>query len=257
MPISFVVNYSGGICSWYAARQIVDRFGLANVTLLFADTNMECPDLYRFLEESSLDLGIPITRIADGRTPWEVFFNVRFMGNSRIDPCSRILKREPLDRWHKANCDPVTTRIVVGLAAYEKDRYIRFRAKMRSKGWRVQAPAMATGATKDDMLRALQARGIAPPDLYDEGFPHNNCGGFCIKMGIKQANHLLLKRPSTYAHHEAKEQEFIGFIGKDVSILKDRSGGVTRTLTLKTVRERAQAQRPLFGDWGGCGCAIE
>jgi hypothetical protein len=32
--------------------------------------------------------------IADGRHPWEVYRDEKFIGNSLVDPCSRILKRE-------------------------------------------------------------------------------------------------------------------------------------------------------------------
>ncbi|WP_245716008.1 hypothetical protein [Micromonospora peucetia] len=47
----------------------------------------EDPDLYRWLDDSSAQLGVLITRVADGRTPWQLFHDVRYLGNSRIAPC--------------------------------------------------------------------------------------------------------------------------------------------------------------------------
>ena len=57
------------------------------LTLLFADTKTEDEDLYRFLPEAAanvLDAELVIT--AEGRDIWEVFFDRRFLGNSRVDP---------------------------------------------------------------------------------------------------------------------------------------------------------------------------
>lgn len=254
----YVVSFSGGVCSWFAARRTVDKYGPTNVTLLFADTKMEDEDLYRFLGDAEKDLGVPVTKVADGRNPWQVFFDNRFMGNSQVDLCSRILKRELIDKWHASHCDPADTTIVIGLGPGEDNRLERFRAIMNAKGWQVVAPAMdPPHLTKDEMIQALLDRGIAPPALYEEGFPHNNCGGFCVKMGIKQARHLLLKRPETYAYHEYMEQRFRDFIGKDVAVLRDRRGGKVRPLTLKELRESTEKGEWLPGDWGGCGCAID
>jgi hypothetical protein len=260
--MKFVMSFSGGMCSYFAARQLIDRHGTKDVTLLFADTLIEHHDLYRFLIDASADLGVPITRIADGRTPWGVFWDHHSMGNTRMDMCSEELKRDLLDRWCNENCDRRDTVRCVGLSYGERKRYVRFREKMRSKGWRVQAPAMGPmAATKADMMAFMRGRGLEPSDSYDEGFAHDNCGGFCIKQGQKGFINLLTKRPEVFAFHEAKEQEFRAHFGKDVSILRDRTGGTTKPLTLRVLRERVE-QREIgklnFCDEGAaCGCAID
>ena len=54
----------------------------------------------------------------------------------------------------------------------------------------------------------------------------------------------------------AKEQEICELLG-DVSILKDRRGGQTRTLTLKDFRERLQAGGEYNRtEFGSCGCFV-
>jgi hypothetical protein len=44
-----------------------------------ADTKVEDPDLWRFLHDSAAEIGVPPTVVPDGRTPFEVFRDVRFL----------------------------------------------------------------------------------------------------------------------------------------------------------------------------------
>ncbi len=254
-----VVMFSGGVGSWAAGRRVVDEHGTADVTLLFTDTLIEDEDLYRFLDDAARDLGVPVTRIAEGRTPWDVFFDVKFLGNSQIDPCSRILKREMAERWLKEHCDPLDTQVYVGIDWTEQHRYTTLAERHAGKGWTYLAPLCDPPLTmKLQMIDALRARGIAPPRLYRMGFSHNNCGGFCIKGGHGHFALLLQHMPERYRYHEAKEQEIREYLGKDVSILADRvEGGPKKPLTLKAFRERVEAgfEFDRF-DLGACNCFV-
>jgi hypothetical protein len=87
------------------------------------------------------------------------------------------------------------------------------------------------------------------------GFPHNNCGGFCVRAG--QAHFALLLRtlPERYAFHEEQEEKLRTYLGKDVAILRDRRNGKTRPMTLREFRERLIANGQYDpNEWGGCGC---
>jgi hypothetical protein len=104
---------------------------------------------------------------------------------------------------------------------------------------------------------------IEPPELTRQGFPHANCGGGCVKAGIKQWRKLLAERPTTYDEWEANEERVRAHLGKDVAILRDRRGGSTRPMTLTELRERIQAEAQPQGvqgdmfedeDWGSCSC---
>jgi hypothetical protein len=260
--------YSGGLCSWAAARRIVARHGAEGVVGLFADTMMEDEDLYRFLEESSAHLGIELVRIADGRDPWEVFEAERFIGNSRIDPCSKILKRKIMERWRDEHCSPSETTLVFGLDWSERGRIEGLgdkpghRARMFAAGWNSSYPMDERPyMTKAEMLVDLEADGIRPPRLYRLGFPHNNCGGFCVKMGLAQARHLLETMPDRYRWHEARERAAMAAIGPTARpFLRLRSGGRTRGITMARFRELVERQPMLAMDdgWGcGGGCAID
>ncbi len=198
-----VVMFSGGIGSWAAAKRVAAEHGTNDLTLLFTDTLIEDEDLYRFLDDAAVNIGVPITRIAEGRDPWQVFFDVRFLGNSRVDPCSRVLKREMAGRWLKDNCDPLDTEVYVGIDWTEEHRFTTLAERRGVEGWTYLAPLCDPPLTmKLQMIDALKAEGIRPPRLYAMGFSHNNCGGFCVKAGQGHFALLLQHLPDRYAYHE-------------------------------------------------------
>jgi hypothetical protein len=280
--------------------RVAERHGPGDLALLFTDTLMEDGDLYRFLIEGACAvLGAPrpaplleelaavpefhvdregriaaltaararaadvlpgLVWIAEGRDPWRVMRDKRMLGNSRIDPCSMVLKRQQTDRWLAANADPADTVCYVGIDWTEIHRYTTLAARWAAKGWRFEAPLCERPyVDKQAMLAHSRALGIEPPRLYALGFAHNNCGAFCIKAG--QGHYALLHRvlPDRYAFHEAQEEALRAHLGKNVSILSDRTGdGKKKPLPLRVLRERmeAGAQPDLF-DIGGCGCFID
>lgn len=250
-----VVMFSGGAGSWGAAKRAVERHGAEAVTLLFADTLIEDEDLYRYLAEAASNVGAKLVRIAEGRDPWDVFFDERFLGNTRIDPCSKILKRELMRGWLEDNCAPVDTTVVLGYDWTEAHRFER--AQGYWAPWAVEAPMCDRPLVmKAEQLDAMSEQGLEPPRLYAMGFEHNNCGGFCIKAGQAQFERLLRVLPARYHYHERREIELREYLGKDVSILRDRAGGKLTPLTLREFRERLERDPTLFDDseWGACSC---
>ncbi len=255
-----VVMFSGGVGSWAAAKRAAERHGTDNLTLLFTDTRMEDEDLYRFLDEAASNVGGRLVKLAEGRNPWHVFFDERFLGNSRRDPCSKILKRQMADRWLRENCDPAATVVYVGIDWTEEHRYNGLRDRRAADGWRYEAPLCEPPyLTKADVFAWLKREGIRLPRLYELGFAHNNCGGFCVKAGQGHFANLLRAMPDRYAKHEALERAMRAYLGKDVSVLTDRRGdGKKKPLTLRDLRMRIEsgAQVDAF-DIGGCGCFVE
>jgi hypothetical protein len=249
--------FSGGLGSYEAARRVIERHGEERVTLLFADTKMEDYDLYRFVGETAFSLNVEIFTIADGRDVWQVFRDERYLGNSRIDPCSKILKRKLMRQWVEDKYEPGEVTVYLGIDWTEEHRFTR--ARDRWAPYQVEAPLCdPPPITKAEIVAGLLARFIEPPRLYAMGFPHNNCGGFCVKAGQAQFRLLLEKMPERYAYHEAQEEQLRYSLGKDVSILKDRRGGITKPLTLRAFRERVQGgQKTDQHEWGGCGCAVD
>ena len=252
-----IVMFSGGVGSWAAARRVAEAHGPANVRLLFTDTKMEDEDLYRFLDSAAANVGAELVTIEDGRDPWQVFFDSRFLGNTRADPCSRILKRDLARSWIEAHYpDPDSVTLYVGIDWTEEHR---MRNVVRNwSPYTVEAPLCERPyLSKGQWLDELQAAGIEVPRLYAMGFPHNNCGGFCVKAGQAHFALLLDRMPERYHYHEEKEQEIRDYLKKDVAILRDRRGGCTRPMTLREFRENIQRGQGTDNfEWGGCGCFV-
>lgn len=236
------------------------------MVLLFADTLIEDPTLYDFVEAAADNVGAPLVRIADGRTPHEVFRDVKYMGNARVDPCSKHLKRDLLDRWRVANCSEAETTYYVGIDWTEKHRIEKLAKRIAP--WRCEAPMTNVPyLSKADMIAWAKSEGLTPCKLYDEGFPHANCGGTCCKAGIAQWELLFRTHPDRFAVWEANEQWMLENVSPDAYMLRDRRGGTTTALTLKALRERIEKHErenpslPCLSfdeamDWGGCGCAV-
>ncbi len=258
--------FSSGAGSWAAARRVADKHGTDDVFLVFADVKGSNPsphagedeDNYRFLHEAAADIGGKLIWLNEGRDIWQVFHDKRFLGNTRQANCSHLLKQAPAREWLTRECDPADTTVYVGIdwsEIHRLDTVIR-----KYEPYHVQAPmADPPYLDKADIRQMLRDRGIEPPRLYELGFQHANCGGFCVKAGQAQFRHLLETFPERYAYHEAKEQELREYLGKDVAILRDRRGGTTRPMTLREFRERLQAEPGLFDEyeWGGCGCFMD
>lgn len=260
---------SGGKGSWGAGKIVAARHGADNLVHLFTDPKYEDADLYRFLPQAVANIGGRLVTLCEGRSVWEVFRDTRIVGNNRVAPCSRILKQQPARAWVEENCDPAEAVLYVGILWYERKRMESYtdHAGKRHIGirerwlpYRVEAPLIdPPHYSPAELLAWLEREGIDPPRLYDEGFPTNNCGGRCVKQGQDGWRRLLLKRRESFLEVEAHEEEMREYLGKDVSILKDRRGGKTTPLPLRVFRERIDAGQgcDLFDVGQPCSCMLD
>lgn len=294
-----IAKVSGGVGSYSAAKRYADLHGVDQLELLFTDTLCEDQDAYRFLIASSANIfGITLPHgflpeiedfpawedreaykryvndlavrtsevipqlhwISDGRDVFDVYEDERFLGNSKIDPCSKILKRQMADRWLRNQCDPANTVVIVGIDHEEVERFegwpargIRgLRARMADQGWTFVAPLCDWLISAKQRFERLMEEGLWVPRLNRLGFAHNNCGGFCCKGGQGHWKLMLRVFPERYAYAEMREQGFREKLG-DVSMLKDRRGGETKTLPLSTLRTR-ELRLDEEAEMGACGC---
>ena len=100
--------------------------------------------------------------------------------------------------------------------------------------------------------------GIKPPRLYEMGFPHNNCGGRCVRQGIKEW--IRLKRTMPERFEEVKQWEQAqrnkGGPRASRSIAKRSINNEVRAYTLAELEsEKDTGQIEMFpGDSFGCFC---
>ncbi|MEC0276856.1 hypothetical protein [Peribacillus frigoritolerans] len=269
-----VIFYSGGLGSWATANRVIEKHGIANIHLLFTDTFIEDKDLYRFLIETTqkmfgidqsdllalVDLIPPVSHhtmelrkdflkwlaelttkrnphfhwISDGREPWETFKDARFIGNSRIAPCSHHLKQQSAKHWIFDNFGPEDTTLYLGIDCSETHRTLA-----PAKNWepfKMGYPLVETDTNKDAVFQELAETDIELPNLYKQGFSHNNCGGACVRGGQAHFLNLLKTNRDLYIYHEEKEQAMREYLDKDVAILRRTRNKVKTPLTLRSLR---------------------
>ena len=257
-PLKHVVQYSGGAGSWAAAKRVAQLRGTENLILLCANTNSEGDDWLEFVETSAANVGGELVMVDNGgRTTWDLFNEQNMIGSDRVPICSRMLKSEPLKKWMEANCDYTKTIMYFGFDWTEEHRLERTRPHWEP--WTIEAPLICTPYVhKADLFAMLEAEGLKVPKLYTQGFPHNNCGGACVKAGQGAWKRLLEFYPERFAEEEAQEKAFRERTGKDVAILFVVRDGERVPLPLQGFRKELEAvAEPSFldlDDWGSCGC---
>ncbi|HVB20581.1 MAG TPA: hypothetical protein VNG51_01365 [Ktedonobacteraceae bacterium] len=257
--MKYVVNVSGGLTSFEALRRTIERYGKENTHPVFADTLAEDADLYRFLADQERYFCMTFHRAVDGRTPWQVmkdegYITMHYPGGT-VAPCSRILKREIIDSQISALYKPGEYTRVFGYEWSEIDRMEGLRESIYPQP--VWFPLCEPPyIDKCHISTFLESIGIAVPQMYKDGFEHNNCAGECVKAGQAHYANLFFTRSDRYMHAEEQEEELRQYLGKDISILKDRRGGVTKPMTLRAFRLRLESGDTDYdkNDWGGCGC---
>jgi len=250
-----MVFFSGGLCSYLAAKRCVEMFGADDVLLYFTDTSYEHETLYKFIDAAADRLGCTIVKESLEKTPFDVFNDVKMMGNTRLDPCSRILKRELSHSF--VDNDFTGDTLCLGFDFTESKRIDN-----AVKNWPnhdVICPMSDPPyLTRQMMIEETQADGLDIPYLYKIGMAHNNCSGFCVKAGQGHYASLLKQNRQLYLQHEQKEAECYERIGKKYPFLRMTVKGEIKYVTLKQFREHldGNGQCDMF-DIGGCGCFSE
>jgi hypothetical protein len=253
----YVISLSGGTASAVAAERAIARHGRSSIDLWFADTAWEDEDLYRFVADLMARWGGELIVHRDGRTPLEVAEQQQVIPNNGIAPCSYHLKIKPFRAYLATARKPLT--VCLGLDWREQHRMARPAAAYGEiAGVTVDFPLMWRPLDYRPYSEVVASWGIDPPRLYALGFPHNNCGGRCVRQGIGEWQRLLVTFPERNA--EVRDWESIqrakGGPRANRALLKDRSGGATRALPLAEREQRAPGNLPLFGhdDRFACFC---
>ena len=259
--VTHCVQFSTGIGSAEVAFRVQD-VAKANdrLVLLTADTMVEDDDNWRFAKDvvAALSPKWEWIVIRDGRTPMQVGRDKRVVPNNRMAVCSKILKRDALNKWIRHNCTPDSSIIYLGFDWTEPHRHER--AAPLWLPYICDSPLMREPfIEKPALLARFVSMGIAPPRLYAAGFGHANCGGACVRGGQASWRLLLNWNRERFVMWENEEQATRTMLNKDVAMLKETVDGVAVPLTLRKFRERVDSQPQMFDkdDWGSCGCFMD
>jgi hypothetical protein len=251
-----IVSFSGGMGS--AVSAILAHEMQLDYDLVFADTRIEDEDLYRFNRDVAARLGKELVILSSNETPWDVFVRHRYIGNTRTAHCSTDLKTNKVRDYMSVHYNNECT-LVLGMGVEESDRLERAKARWSPVGVKslLAEAGVGGGSCLQDKLAEYD---IKPPRLYDYGFPHNNCGGFCCKAGLKQFKTLLTHFPKRFAEHEASELEAMRAIGPTARpFLRRTVAGEQQYITLKEFRQLVESGNIDIKeyDFGGCGCFVD
>jgi hypothetical protein len=254
----YIVSLSGGVASAVAADRAIARYGRDAVTLWMADTNFEDEDLWRFVYDCMERWGGALLMGRDGRTPLEVAEDRQIIPNSHIAPCSAELKIKPFLAFLSDQPKPLT--VLLGLDWKEQHRMAAPRKNYEAlAGVTVDYPLMWHPLEFRPYQDVVKDWCIAPPRLYALGFSHNNCGGRCVKQGMREWQRLKVHFPERFAEMRDWEQaqRAKGGPRAGFSMLKDRTGGVSVPLTLAELEQREVPadDEPSTDDMFACMCS--
>lgn len=242
-----IVSISGGVSSAVAADRVMQRYGKEDVTLWFADTSWEDSDLYRFMFDCSSRWNKWPVIYKDGRNPIQVFTDEHIIPNSRIAPCTFRLKIEPFMKYVTRAKKPVTVHL--GMDWTEEHRMTSPRERYEAiEGVTVEFPLTWEPVETRSYFEIIEKDwGIEIPRLYTESFPHNNCGGRCVKQGQAGWKTLRMKRQASF--NEVRDWELWmksqGGAAENYTIMKRQKNKVTEYVTLAQLEDEWEQSREL------------
>lgn len=254
-----IVSVSGGLSSAITLDLVIEKHGIENTVAVFCDTKTEDIDLYRFntdIQNKYKDL--EWITLCDGRDIWQLFSEKNFHGNSKIAPCSNILKQDIFRKWLVSSY-PNHEEVIIYLG-------IGFDEMHRCKAIDANTLPYLTSYPLIDWLRLMPSQkleyfsDIEPPRLYKYGFSHNNCGGCCVKSGQAQMKLLFESLPEQYLYHEQRQQEILDANPKLRPFIKIRANYVYTYLSLREFREQYLEEKSDAidqSDFGSCGCFVD
>ena len=212
-----IIFFSGGKSSFSVADYVKENYPNDNIVLYFTDTRWENHDLYRFINEASDKLELPLLTHAHGLNPVELMFEKKLVFNSRIGDCSKILKmktaRDYLKNGKKPEFEEWRNKHYLKSDDFITDATLYFgisfdemhRAEPIKKNWKPFKVEMPLIDNVIDNNEILKKHNIEEPELYKLGFTHNNCNGRCVKAG--QAHFKNLKEQMPEEFKKLMEQE--------------------------------------------------
>lgn len=202
-----VVWMSGGVTSAIAAKIAADKYrGILPVHLVNCDTGSEHEDNFRFMNEVSQWLGIPLEIIRNEKykNTIDVYEKTNYLVGVQGARCTLELKKIPRRKYENL----ATDLQVFGYDASEEDRATRFSENNPEVAtW---YPLVEQGIIKSMARQMILSAGIQEPVTYSLGFKNANClKAGCVKGGMGYWNHYRKIFPDEF-WRMAKLERVIG-----------------------------------------------
>lgn len=177
-----IVSFSGGKDSTAMLLRMIDE-GMQIDEIIFCDTGIEFPGLYKHIDKVEKDIGRKITRLKseddfeyllsrkpvqrEKPTPYALEHGFDHPGYGWAGPrmrwCTEVLKSKPREHFLKGLKDKYDIIEYVGLAA---DEGYRLKRKCNTRG-NVRHPLIDWNMTEADCLQYCKDRGYDWDGLYD------------------------------------------------------------------------------------------
>jgi len=189
-----IIQYSGGVDSAVAAWLVTQKVPKEDIVLLFHDVpGGHHEDMYRFNDDFSSFLGIPITEVTRNETIWEAITRHHSMPSLWIQFCNYEFKIEPAEKFYATLTEPY---VLYNGYAYEEQHRAE---KQKQKATReIKYPLIEAGITSKQAKKIVQGWGLKLPQPY-EWFEHNNCipcwkstsPGYWLKVAVYYPDRFL------------------------------------------------------------------
>lgn len=194
---TIVVWFSCGAASAVAAKLTLKKYrNICNVRVVNNPVKEEDLDNRRFLLDIQRWIRLPIEIAVNPEWPScsadEVWRQKSFMSSNFGAPCTVELKKQARQHWERNN---QADYHVLGFTFDEIDRYDRF---IQTERENVIPVLINARLTKQHCIEILQKRKIAPPRIYELGYPNANCVG-CVKASSPTYwNHVRKVHPEVF-----------------------------------------------------------
>jgi len=209
-----ILFFSGGLSSFAVAHHLKINFPNDNILLYFTDTLWEDKDLYRFIDEVSDKLKLPLLKHSKGHDPVQLMIKQHILFNNRFGQCSLQLKMKVSMNYIKKGIKPEYEEwynkeylksenyldspiLYFGISFDEFHRTVAI--KENWSPYQSEFPLCKEFYDYDELLKLYD---IKKPNLYLKGFSHNNCKGRCVKAGLSHYKLLYNEDYKTFTQLE-------------------------------------------------------
>lgn len=255
-----IIFFSGGRNSFSTADYVKTRYPQDNILLYFTDTLWENDDLYRFIDEASDKLQLPMLTHSLGINPIQLMFEQRVIFNNRICNCSRTLKIEvasnflrkgiipKIVKWRNKKylkSDNISENAILYFGIGFDEMHRENAIIENWKPFRVRMPLIEHTINNEKVLKKYNIR---QPILYDYGFAHNNCNARCVRAGQGHYRNLKWKMPDVFKNYMEQEHYLKLFVSEYHYIKQLQIDGLTDDVKELWLDKLDKAYRDYFYD---------